>query len=139
MKIAIVATLAVALVLGALGVTFGLVQQSDSSHAQQQIKGLTQQAQELSQQLGAVQRTQTTVRTQVAAEKQAGSAVSSANLAHLGICWDASYGTTSENDGPYAESVDVESPIVSNGVYSCPQGDTYVTIVPQVSKADGGQ
>ena len=64
-----------------------------------------------------------------------GNAGKAAQTARLGLCWSESFqdsGTTTWVDG-----VSIDQPILSDGVYTCPQGDTFVSIVPQTSASNG--
>jgi hypothetical protein len=64
---------------------------------------------------------------------QAGKNISqTAQSARLGVCWDATYGNTSDGIS-YVETVTVAPPVISGGVYQCGQGLAFVTVVPQAS------
>jgi hypothetical protein len=63
-----------------------------------------------------------------------GSIGKSAQLSRLGICWSAPASPSLASDGVSGVGyVDIESAILDNGVYTCPQGDTFVSVVPQPS------
>lgn len=46
-----------------------------------------------------------------------------------GVCWDATYGGTGTGYN-WVQTVTIDPPQISNGVYQCPQGETFVTIQP---------
>lgn len=63
-----------------------------------------------------------------------GNAGKSAAESRLGVCWEASNFTQTWADGSssnWVSSVTIDQPQLSNGVYVCPQGETFVSIVPQ--------
>jgi hypothetical protein len=60
-----------------------------------------------------------------------------AQTARLGICWSTTTSQDSYSSSWYVDSVDVSSPQIVGGVYQCPQGDTFVTVVPQKPSASG--
>jgi hypothetical protein len=60
----------------------------------------------------------------------------SAVTAHLGICWTTTTQTSDETS--WINSVMVQSPQITNGVYQCPDGETFVPIVPQTQQASNG-
>lgn len=60
---------------------------------------------------------------------QAGNPGKAAQVARLGICWSDAY---QDSGGlSWIDSLSIDQPILSNGVYTCPQGDTFVSTVPQ--------
>ncbi len=63
-----------------------------------------------------------------------GNAGKAAQTARLGICWSDSVFTQTWADGSsssWVNGVSLDQPQLSNGVYTCPQGETFVSIVPQ--------
>lgn len=61
-------------------------------------------------------------RAQVAAARTA----QQADDARLGICWSS----TEDSSTFDLQSLEVESPILSGGVYQCPTGTNFVSVVP---------
>lgn len=61
---------------------------------------------------------------------KAGATGQAAQTARLGVCW--SFSTQSSADGAttWVSSVSIDQPLLQNGVYVCPQGDQFVSIVP---------
>ena len=60
----------------------------------------------------------------------AGSAGKSAQTARLGICWSVAY---QDSGGvSWVGGVSIDQPVLASGVYTCPQGDTFTSIVPAV-------
>jgi len=59
-------------------------------------------------------------------QQAAAKTASSANRARLGICWSS----TQDSSTFDIESVDIESPILQGGVYACPSGTNFVSVVP---------
>jgi len=62
-----------------------------------------------------------------------GNAGSAAQTARLGICWSDTIFTQTWTDGSsstWVSSVSLDQPVLSDGVYTCPQGDTFVSIMP---------
>jgi hypothetical protein len=67
-----------------------------------------------------------------------GDAGTAAQTARLGICWSDSIFTQTWADGSastWVNGVSLDQPVLSNGVYTCPQGETFVSIVPQPTQA----
>lgn len=63
-----------------------------------------------------------------------GNAGAAAQTARLGICWSDSIFTQTWADGSsstWVNGVSLDQPQLSNGVYTCPPGETFVSIVPQ--------
>lgn len=56
----------------------------------------------------------------------------SAQQQRLGICWNAptNTGLSGAGFGNAVEYVTIDQAIYDHGVYTCPQGDTFVSIVP---------
>ena len=54
--------------------------------------------------------------------------VANVQQARYGICWTEAVQLS--NGVTFVSSVDIEPPQISNGVYQCPQGETFVTIQP---------
>ena len=107
------ASVGILVIAASVGVAFGLVQSSHTSHAYAQISQL-----------------QSEINSMQNASKAQRNAASNANLAHLGIC------VTIVNDPAtgYLQYFDVQSPVKSNdGVYSCNGSGSYVSVVPQIS------
>lgn len=64
-----------------------------------------------------------------------GSTGRAAQTARLGVCWSES---VQDNGGTaWVDGVSIDQPVLSSGVYTCPQGDTFVSIVPQPARANG--
>ncbi len=60
-----------------------------------------------------------------------GNAGKAAQTARLGLCWSESL---QDNGGvTWVNGVSIDQPVLQDGVYTCPQGDTFVSIVPQPS------
>ena len=65
-----------------------------------------------------------------------GNAGRAAQTARLGLCWSES---VQDNGGvAWVDSVSIDQPVLSSGVYTCPQGDTFVSIVPQSPPSPSG-
>ena len=62
---------------------------------------------------------------------RAGDPGKSAQSARLGICW--SEASQYNNGVSWIDAISIDQPVLSNGVYTCPQGDTFVSIVPQAA------
>jgi len=60
------------------------------------------------------------------AQEQAARTADQANSARLGICWSS----TEDSSTFDLQSVQIESPIVAGGVYQCPSGTNFVSVVP---------
>lgn len=63
-----------------------------------------------------------------------GNAGKTAQTARLGICWSDSVFTQTWADGSssaWVNGVSLDQPELSHGVYTCPAGETFVSIVPQ--------
>ena len=63
-----------------------------------------------------------------------GNAGAAAQTARLGICWSDSVFTQTWADGSsstWVNGVSLDQPQLTNGVYTCPPGETFVSIVPQ--------
>lgn len=113
------------------GMAYGASQASSSTTATAQLRTqLHALRQALAQEAAAQVR-------DTAAEKSARSAVTSAAIARLGVCWNASYGTATGDYGSYAESMSIDAPVTAGGVTTCPQGDTFVPVVPQATARPG--
>lgn len=57
----------------------------------------------------------------------------SVQQARYGVCWSYTTFTRTYTDGSsdtWVSTISVDPPQVSNGVYQCPQGETFVTIQP---------
>lgn len=66
----------------------------------------------------------------------------SAAKARYGVCWTSASFTQTFSDGTTAtwiSSVDVSSPQLVAGVYQCPSGEQFVSIVPIPQSAIPGQ
>jgi hypothetical protein len=50
----------------------------------------------------------------------------SASTARLGICWQS----TQDSSTFDISQITIDSPVESGGVYSCPSGQTFVSVVP---------
>jgi hypothetical protein len=120
----------IAAVLAIAGIAFGFIQSANSSQARNQNTHLSQQISQLQAQES---RIQSQLLTAESTAKNAQSAATNANLARLGICWSASY--QSNNGISWIDSMTVDQAVSTNGVYTCPQGDTFVSVVPQPSTA----
>jgi hypothetical protein len=59
-------------------------------------------------------------------QAQAAKTSQQANTARLGICWSS----TEDSSTFDLQSVQIESPIVAGGVYQCPSGTNFVSVVP---------
>jgi|SRR5579859_738855 len=68
-----------------------------------------------------------------------GNAGKAAQLARLGICWEATDSTSLQALSYDAIAyMDIEPAIVSDGVYTCPQGMTFVSVVPGPAPSNQG-
>jgi hypothetical protein len=56
--------------------------------------------------------------------------VTAAQHARLGICWSEVAGSVDGNGNYLPGYVSIESPTLQGGVYSCGNGETYVSVVP---------
>lgn len=58
--------------------------------------------------------------------------------ARLGICWEAPVWTQAWSDGSsstWVSEVSITPAVYAGGVYSCPGGETFVSVVPQPSNS----
>jgi hypothetical protein len=72
------------------------------------------------------------------AQGPAGGAGQSAVTAHLGVCWESNLFTQTWTDGSsstWLNNVNLSQPELVSGVYTCPQGEQFVSIVPQAPVA----
>lgn len=53
-----------------------------------------------------------------------------ARQSRYGVCWSYTTQTSSDGTATWVTGVTVDSPQISNGVYQCPQGETFTTIQP---------
>lgn len=70
----------------------------------------------------------------------AGNPGRSAQTSRFGICWSAPVFTYDAGAGSsynWVSSVSIDAPVLSNGVFTCPQGDTFTSIVPQPAPSGG--
>ena len=58
-----------------------------------------------------------------------------AQASRFGICW--SEFTQTGSGEVWVSSISIDQPVISSGVYTCPQGDTFVSIVPQPAQSAG--
>lgn len=63
---------------------------------------------------------------------QAGQAGKAATAARLGICWQAQQ--TNGNGAVWVQYVSIDPAQLSDGVYQCPSGEQFVSIVPTPQK-----
>jgi hypothetical protein len=68
---------------------------------------------------------------------KAGTTTQSAQTARLGICYGDTWGTTTDGTS-YVTTVSIASPVLSDGVYQCPQGLTFTSVVPQAQQTSAG-
>ncbi len=61
----------------------------------------------------------------------------SAQTARFGICWSYSTQTSSDGLTTWVTSVSVSPAQVTSGVYACPMGEQFVSIVPQATGTGG--
>ena len=61
---------------------------------------------------------------------QQGNAGRAAQTARLGVCWSYTTQTSSDGSVTWVNSETLSSPVLSNGVYTCGQGEQFVSIVP---------
>ena len=69
-----------------------------------------------------------------------GDAGQAAQTGRFGVCWSAPEFTQTWADGSasaWVSAVSIDAPVLSGGVYTCPQGDTFTSIVPQSAPASG--
>jgi hypothetical protein len=67
-----------------------------------------------------------------------GNAGKAAHTARLGICWNQVTSPQLSGLGYTAvEYVSIDQATYADGVYACPQGDSFVSIVPQPSQSGG--
>ena len=59
----------------------------------------------------------------------------SATRERFGVCWEADYQT--QNGVTWINSVIITPAQISNGVYECPQGETFTSVVPEKSLLGG--
>jgi hypothetical protein len=62
---------------------------------------------------------------------QHGTTGHAAQVARLGICWNDTYQTSGTSE--WVTSIAITAPLVNDGVYTCVQGATFTSIVPQTS------
>lgn len=70
----------------------------------------------------------------------AGNPGKSAQTSRFGICWNApifTYDTGAGNSYNWVSSMSIDTPVLSDGVFTCPQGDTFTSIVPQPAPSGG--
>ncbi len=60
------------------------------------------------------------------AQQQASKTAQQASTARLGICWNS----TTDNTTFDVQSIQLASPVVTGGVYQCPSGMNFVSVVP---------
>ena len=72
---------------------------------------------------------------------QAGKTVSitsqAASTARFGVCWGDTWGTTSGGTS-YVTTVSLASPVLADGVFECPQGLTFTSVVPEPQQTSAG-
>jgi hypothetical protein len=61
-----------------------------------------------------------------------------AQTSRFGVCWTYSTQTGSDGVTTWVTSVDISAPQLVAGVYQCPQGETFVSIVPQPATGGAG-
>jgi hypothetical protein len=54
----------------------------------------------------------------------------SATQQRYGVCWEQATQTSTDGSVSWITGIDVSSPQLVSGVYQCPQGETFVSIVP---------
>lgn len=59
-------------------------------------------------------------------QQQAARTAQQANGARLGVCWSS----TQDGNTFDVQSISLSSPVLSNGVYQCPSGENFVSVVP---------
>ncbi len=58
----------------------------------------------------------------------------------MGVCWNANYQTSSDGSTAWVSGISISPAQIQNGVYQCPSGETFVSIVPQpVNTSVAGQ
>ncbi len=65
----------------------------------------------------------------------------SAAQSRFGVCWNSQSFTQTWSDGSsstWLNSVTIDQAVYDHGVYTCPQGDTFVSIVPGPAVTPGG-
>ena len=59
-------------------------------------------------------------------QQQVARTAQQASGARLGVCWSSTQDSTTFD----IQSIQLSSPVVSGGVYQCPSGETFVSVVP---------
>jgi Flp pilus assembly protein TadB len=60
------------------------------------------------------------------AQQAASKTAQQASTARLGVCWSSTTDSTTFD----VQSVQFQAPVLAGGVYSCPSGMTFVSVVP---------
>jgi hypothetical protein len=114
----------VATVALALGITAMVMASSSASSASRDSAAATAQQRTATAQL----RTQVRAVQVVQGKNTAALGADTAARTRMGVCWNVSYGSANGDYGTYAESVSIDAPIVTAGVTTCPQGDTFAPV-----------
>lgn len=59
-----------------------------------------------------------------------GSVGKAAQVARLGICWNDTSTYSDIEQQVIINSLEIDPPVVQDGVYTCPNGDSFVSVVP---------
>ena len=118
----------------AIGIVAGLALGHQGNNLTPTVKKLTnevatlrEQAAHFQKQALTLQNAERSVTQQVA---QAQEAAKAAKDARLGVCYDFTPGYTDNNGNWVQSSLYMNSPEDNNGVYDCPNGETFASVVP---------
>ena len=117
--------------LGACVVALGIVAGSALGHQGNNlaptVRKLTNEVTTLREQASALQNAEQGVTQQVA---QAQATATAAQDARLGVCYSFTSGYTDNNGNWVQSSLSMNPPEDNNGVYDCPNGETFASVVP---------
>jgi hypothetical protein len=61
---------------------------------------------------------------------------SQAQTARLGFCWESDYQQVLSGGASFVENMNITPANLSDGVYACPDGEVFVSVVPQTTSAN---
>jgi hypothetical protein len=126
----LIAGIITAILTGLAGIAFGVVQADSNRQLSGEISQLQATGNHARAEISQLQATGNQARA-------AQSAAISANLARLGICFNFQYTFDPYSGNSYVSSAEIDQAEVVNGVYVCPQGDTFVSVVPASQQSQG--
>jgi hypothetical protein len=117
----------VALLLGVTGVAYGATQSSSSNAAAAKVQTQMHRMQLEQRHLQAEQN------STAIAENSAAITRLSNQMKRVGICYSVDYYSADGDYGTYADQVSIDQPVSTNGVTTCPSGDTFVPVTPSAT------